>query len=67
MLSNVLAKLLIAAIMFKACPTAAATYADGRMPSREPNATACQKVLKNPASHISGNFSVKGQYCRDLR
>lgn len=43
-------------ITFKACHTAAVTNADGRMPCYEPNIAACQKVLWNLASHISGNF-----------
>lgn len=55
MLSNVLG-LRMAAIMFKACHTAAGSNADGRMPRYEPNATLCQKVVWNPASDISGNF-----------
>lgn len=53
----------VAAIMFKACHTAAVTNADGRMPSSEPNVAACQRVLWNLASRISGNFLVKGQCC----
>lgn len=46
----------IAAIMFKACHTIAVTNADRRMPSCEPNVAACQIILWNLSSHISGNF-----------
>lgn len=63
MLSDVLGAQ-IAAIMFKVCHTAAVTNADGRMPSYELVIAACQRVLWNLASHISGNFSVKGHFCR---
>ncbi len=62
MLSNVLG-IQIAAIMFKACNTAAVTNAGGSLPSYEPNAAAGQELLWNLASCISGNFSVKGQRC----
>lgn len=54
----------IAAIMFKACHTIAVTDADCRMPSYEPNVAACQIILWNLSSHISGNFLVKGQCCQ---